>query len=288
MHGDPVPPSFRAALRLDVLLNQYPVAAARLSALGYPVGTRPDAVSADWVHRYLTDWAARLNPVYLAASLPADFSYPDGGPAAYLLRHAVLPFLRERRIPLALMVGTRRQVNPSLRDAGDSVGATPIEPLQALLADHPDVPVLATYLSRESQYELTVTARKFGNLIPFGCWWFLNTDSLMDEIMRMRLELLGPTFIPQHSDARVLEHLIYKWARARRVTARVLAAHYERLVDLGWPVDQETVRRDVARLFRGYLLLALGLGALPLGLGFARRGLRGIFLAGRECLATLD
>ena len=51
-------------------------------------------------------------------------------------------------------------------------------------------------LSRENQHELCVAARKFANLMPFGCWWFLNNPSIVSEITRERLELLGPTFIP--------------------------------------------------------------------------------------------
>jgi hypothetical protein len=57
-------------------------------------------------------------------------------------------------------------------------------------------------LARENQHELAVAARKFGNLMVFGCWWFVNNPSLITEITRMRVELLGTSFIPQHSDAR--------------------------------------------------------------------------------------
>ena len=39
--------------------------------------------------------------------------------------------------------------------------------------------------------------------------------SLSEEITRMRLELLGHSFTAQHSDARVLEQLLYKWQDTR-------------------------------------------------------------------------
>lgn len=86
------------------------------------------------------------------------------------------------------------------------------------------------------------------HLMNFGCWWFVNTDSLVDEITRMRLELLGPTFIPQHSDARVLEQLIYKWDRARVVLKRVLADKYRVLLREDWEVTQSDIERDVDKL----------------------------------------
>ena len=62
---------------------------------------------------------------------------------------------------------------------------------------------MATILARENQHEACVLARKFRNLHIFGCWWFTNVPSLVQEITRMRLELIGLSFTPQHSDARI-------------------------------------------------------------------------------------
>ncbi len=64
----------------------------------------------------------------------------------------------------------------------------------------------------------------------------------------MRLELLGCSFIPQHSDARVLEQLIYKWEHARQVIGRVLADAYGALLDAGLAVGPQQIERDVRAL----------------------------------------
>jgi hypothetical protein len=109
---------------------------------------------------------------------------------------------------------------------------------------------LVTVLSRENQHELCVYARKFSNLMPFGCWWFVNQPSIVEEITKERLELLGTSFIPQHSDARVLEHLISKWRETRRVLAPILAQSYTRVAEEGRPISRSEIRSDVARLFR--------------------------------------
>ena len=87
--------------------------------------------------------------------------------------------------------------------------------------------------------------------MPFGCWWFLNNPSLASEITRQRLELLGPGFIPQHSDARVLEHLIYKWRHWRPVFIDSMLEAYERLLGSGRPVSRREIIRDVERMFIG-------------------------------------
>jgi hypothetical protein len=106
-------------------------------------------------------------------------------------------------------------------------------------------------LARENQHELCVAARKFPNLLVFGCWWFLNNPSLVEEVTRMRLELLGLSVIPQHSDARVLDQLIYKWEHTKAVITEVLIDKYADLSATGWRVSEEEVRRDVTMLFGG-------------------------------------
>lgn len=86
--------------------------------------------------------------------------------------------------------------------------------------------------------------------MPFGCWWFLNNPSIVEEITRERLEMLGTTFIPQHSDARVLEQVIYKWRNTRRTLAPILTNTFRLLLEDGYPVTRAHIRADVERLFR--------------------------------------
>jgi len=148
------------------------------------------------------------------------------------------------------MIGVLRQVNPALRSAGDASGRADLRALEALCAGHPDNRFLVSVLSRENQHELCVYARKFANLMPFGCWWFLNNPSMVEEITRDRLEMLGTSFIPQHSDARILEQVIYKWRNTRRTLAPVLANTYRLLAEDGRAVTRTDIERDVRRLFR--------------------------------------
>jgi hypothetical protein len=141
-------------------------------------------------------------------------------------------------------------VNPDLGDAGDMLGRADIGSLTDLLRAFPQNRFFVTMLARENQHELAVAARKFGNLMVFGCWWFVNNPSLIDEITRMRMELLGTSFIPQHSDARVLDQLIYKWDHSRAVIADVLVDKYADLVAAGWRVTCSAIERDVRHLLR--------------------------------------
>ena len=224
---------FKSSLRLDRLLNDF----------------KSGSVSA--IRRLLDQWVQRLNPAYLAVSLPPNFKYPSHDIRDELLRAVVLPAAKEHGLTLTLMVGVRRGVNPNLREAGDALGRADVTAIERLCADYPEIRFLVTFLSRENQHELCVAARKFSNLMPFGCWWFLNNPSIVSEITRERFELLGQSFIPQHSDARVLEQLIYKWKHARRQIVDALSLSYEQLLQNGRAVTREELSRDVNRLFSG-------------------------------------
>jgi hypothetical protein len=85
--------------------------------------------------------------------------------------------------------------------------------------------------------------------MPFGCWWFLNNPSMVEEITRERIELLGTSFIPQHSDARILEQLIYKWRNTRRTLAPILAHSYRLMSEDGRAATRRQIRKDIDRLF---------------------------------------
>ncbi len=239
---------FQAALRIDPLLNNWNESTEKLEQLGYKVTGDLGEADRKTVRRFLDDWIKKTNPRYLAVSLPPDFKYPEDSPRSLLLEHCVLPAACEADIPFAMMTGVNRQVNPQLRLAADGVGKADVRVVECLCRDFPDNRFLVTMLSRENQHELCVTARKFNNLLLFGCWWFLNNPSIIEEMTRERLEMLGLSFMPQHSDARVLDQLIYKWTHSRKIIADVLADKYEDLADAGRKISEEDIRRDVADL----------------------------------------
>ena len=253
---------FHAALRLDRILNGWADAVPQMSAQGYRVQVEIDGHTISETRRFLDDWIARMKPLYLGVSLPDDFAYPEQTPRARLLREAVLPACREHDLSLALMIGVRRRVNPALRGAGDGLGRADVSVAARLCEENPDVRFLVTFLSRENQHELCVAARKFSNLMPFGCWWFLNNTSIISEITRERFELLGTSFIPQHSDARVLDQLIYKWQHSRLVIADALYESYEGLLRDGRAVTRREIERDAAKLFSGNFRQWVGLDSI--------------------------
>ena len=241
---------FHAVLRLDRILWGWPQHWQQLAGEGYAVDEHGSGKSFSEVRRYLADWHERMRPLYMAVSLADTFQFPDDSVTSKLLSEAVLPSCREFGLPMSLMIGVRRQVNPRLRLAGDALGRADLRAVENLCRAFPDNRFLVSVLSRENQHELAVYARKFNNLMPFGCWWFLNNPSIVEEITRERIELLGTSFIPQHSDARVLEQVIYKWHNTRRTLAPILANAYQLLHADGAEITRQKIQHDVNRLFR--------------------------------------
>lgn len=246
-------PRFVAALRIDPLLLDWANTAPQLHAWGYEVRADFSGQTYGEVRRFLADWTRRIDARYCMVSLPPDFAFPAETPEARLIEHAILPHGREHGQAFALMIGVKRGVNPQLRLAGDGLGRADVAAVENLCARFPANKFLVTMLSRENQHELCVAARKFRNLHVFGCWWFLNNPSIIEEMTRMRLELLGLSVTPQHSDCRVLDQLVYKWSHSRGIIGKVLAEKYADLAATGWEPTRAEIERDVHDLFGGAL-----------------------------------
>jgi hypothetical protein len=242
---------FTAALRIDPLLVDWQKTVPLLRKWGYQVQPTINPRTTSEIRRFLDDWTKRMKARYAMVSLNPEFEFPGPNPTARLLETAVLPHCLDSNIPMALMLGVKRQVNPELRLAGDGVGLTNLASLQNLCAGFPRNKFLVTVLARENQHELCVLARKFRNLHVFGCWWFTNVPEIIGEMTRMRLELIGLSVTPQHSDARVLDQLIYKWQHSRRAITDVLIDKYADLAATGWELSDAEIARDVKNLFGG-------------------------------------
>lgn len=181
----------------------------------------------------------------------------DGSPSIIdensdFLSEVLMKVCEERDLPVALKIGARRGLNPSLQAAGDGMVAfADAGVLARLCTRFPKVRFLATFLSRNNQHEACVLANKFRNLHIYGCWWYCNNPSIIREITKMRVEMLGTAFTVQHSDARVVDQLVYKWSHARSIVAQVLTEEYSKAIESGWQPSRAEIRRDVRRLFRG-------------------------------------
>jgi len=242
--GPLVNKNFSSSLRLDKLL-EWDKSFELIREMNYKVRKKIDGDTIREIKRILENWIEKIRPLYMAISLSPAYKYSDNSDANRIFRNCIIPIAQDHDMPIALMIGVRRNVNPQIKKAGDSLGKFDITNLEQLCLNHPQNKFLVTALSRENQHELCVTARKFSNFMLFGSWWFLNNPGLIREILEMRIEMLGFSFIPQHSDSRVLEQLLYKWEHFRQILIDVLTKHYIRLINTGWKIKKEEMQRDV-------------------------------------------
>lgn len=245
-------PRFKTVLRMDSIFRYYPMAREALKDEGIILEKSLSRKNVPVLRKFFDKWCDIIHPEYLAASWPPDFRYPDrNNPYSDYIKDIILPLARERKLPVAFMIGIRFQVNPALQFAGDGVGRSDVTSVENLCRENPDVRFLCTMLSRENQHELCVASRKFRNLMLVGCWWFLNTPSIIEDMTRQRMELLGLSFIPQHSDCRVTDQLLYKWTHSRPIIAKVLSDKYSDLVRSGLHITENQIREDAAALLNG-------------------------------------
>jgi len=195
--------------------------------------------------KYLESCYQKANPVYAAVSL-------NGKDFDNLLNDdlwlKILNWLKSINLPLSLMLGVKRRVNKNFGMAGDGVGEIDLKDLSKLCNLYQENKFLVTALPLNSQYELTVLARKHPNLKIFGFWWFMNQPSIIEFILKMRIDLLGLSFIPQHSDARITDQLIYKWSHFKEILHKVLSDYYIKLSERNFEVTESLIKRDISNL----------------------------------------
>jgi len=162
----------------------------------------------------------------------------------------ILNWLGSKNLPLSLMLGVKRSVNKNFGMAGDGVGEIDLKDLSKLCNLYQENKFLVTALPLNSQYELTVLARKHPNLKIFGFWWFMNQPSIIEPVLKMRIDLLGLSFIPQHSDARITDQLIYKWFNFKSVLKKVMTEYYLKLQLNNFPITEEIIYRDITNLLK--------------------------------------
>ena len=135
--------AFHAAIRLDGLLNGWSDSWQLLQAQGYQVDAQFSGKSAREVRRFVDHWSRTMKPVYMAVSLPDSFQFPEDSVRARLLEQVVLPACQEQGIPLSLMIGVRRKVNPAIRLAGDGAGRADLRSLEHLCREFPKKPIFS-------------------------------------------------------------------------------------------------------------------------------------------------
>ena len=240
---------YLSSLRLDDLISDY----------GGSLKKAKDQTSnyeENSIIAYLDKCYLQSKPVYAALSLNLENFNTMLNDSMW---RDILAWLESKKLPLSLMLGVKRAVNENFGLAGDGMGDINLKELSNLCNSFPKNKFLVTCLSLNDQHELTVLARKHPNLRIFGFWWFMNQPSLIKQILKMRIDMLGFSFIPQHSDARVSDQLIYKWSHFKKILHPILLEYYQDLLNKNFPISEMIIKRDINNLFSGNAKSFLGI-----------------------------
>ena len=156
-----------------------------------------------------------------------------------------LSLLKESKTPMMLLIGVKRGVNKLYNDAGDGIGTMNLDYLEKILSKFPRNKFLVSCLDYRDQFKLSVLARKFQNLKIVGFWWFNNNESIIENLLKQRFELLGDNFIVQHSDARIIDQLVYKWLDFKSIYIKVMVEKYQKLLSLGYKIKATDLERKI-------------------------------------------
>ena len=156
-----------------------------------------------------------------------------------------LSLLKETKTPMMLLIGVKRGVNKLYNDAGDGIGTMNLDYLEKILIKFPRNKFLVSCLDYRDQFKLSVLARKFQNLKIVGFWWFNNNESIIENLLKQRFELLGDNFIVQHSDARIIDQLVYKWLDFKSIYIKVMVEKYQKLLSLGYKIKATDLERKI-------------------------------------------
>jgi len=149
------------------------------------------------------------------------------------------------------MIGVRRQVNREFRLAGDAVGRADLRALENICRDYAENRFLVSCSEPGKSARALRICAKVQQSDALWVLVVLEQSFHREEITRERIELLGTSFIPQHSDAGCWEQVLYKWRNTRATMSTILANSYKLLARDGRGVTRQIVQRDVNRLFRG-------------------------------------
>src|SRR4030043_454707 len=90
---------------LNKILNNFQQYSKEINNQGFKIASDTvDAKAVSSVKDFLKAWIEKINPMYMAVSLPPDFRIDDGGTRAKLILECVLPIAQEHKLPFAMMI----------------------------------------------------------------------------------------------------------------------------------------------------------------------------------------
>lgn len=226
-------PIFRPVLHLTDLLGEWKESARQLRLQGYGLKAKVDEYTPLELRRHLASEIVKLSPVALAIDWPEGVR-PDDNQIGRLVRDAVLPLCREKK--LALFIAS---------------GDAPVEMLSPLWRENPGVRFLLSPGLEEQFSAAILAAANARNLLLCGPDQPLSYPFTQTSFLARSLEALGSAFHACHSGADVAEELTGCWAHLRWTLGKTLIQHYMDMWRTGWHYKESDIHKDVKAILGG-------------------------------------
>ena len=155
-------------------------------------------------------------PEYLSISLSND------GLKRLIKSKVFLNYLSNLDLPLWIMIGVKRKLNPKLDDAGDCIDLIDLELIRDLISNWQSIKFIISNIHYRDEHYLNTLSRNFQNISLAGTWWYMNNKSYSKSAIKSRIEMLGTGHKLFFSDSRVLEQLIYKTSNFQDILTDIL------------------------------------------------------------------
>lgn len=235
-------PAFRPVLALGELFENWRDNARKLRHAGYGLKAKVDEFAPLELRRFLAQAASALRPAALAIDWPAGH-HPEDDCVGKLVREGVLPFCRDRGLPLLVAAGAGEAEAPP--------APLRIERLAPLWEDNPDVRFLLFPVREDQLSPAVLAAERCRNLLACGPDLPLGVPSLLDAYTALRLETLGTAFHACHSGAETPAELAGRWAHLRWTLGKTLIRHYGELWRTGWRFGDADLAKDAKAILGG-------------------------------------
>lgn len=252
---------YMCGLRFDEYVYKPEVLEELCTLAGFPeaaqaIGQEKTQTQARKLLRF---WVERLpNVKYVALSMPGSTDFSASNSRLMLtLEKIIIPAAKELGLPIYLMPFVRRQINPAYRNAGDVVERGDVNGLIDFIGKHREALFCVTPLHEGDNYDFAFATRALGNLRVWGHWWGNLNDVLVEEQLRLRLQMNGHAHFGFNSDARIDDQLIYKWIHYFRILKKVVVERCMQIQQSGWPITEKDMMGSIDLLQNPEGLFAL-------------------------------
>lgn len=210
---------YKASLRLDYLFQF------------------KDLNNTEFFEDYINQCIRKSSPKYLSFSLSNDSLKRIANSKNFI------QWLTSLDLPIWLMIGVKRNINPVLGDAGDGIDLIDLTLFTDFISKCSSTKFLISNIHFRDEHYLNTLSRNLPNMSIVGSWWYMNNRSYSQNTYNARLQMLGSSHKLFFSDSRVLEQIIYKTYDFQRILDDLIFKIFHEYKAYNYQINLEQIEK---------------------------------------------